>query len=84
MRGRSVTMHVAAVGHADHCHTCCLWPCTLPLWARCVAPGPTVQLCKRKKKLVKKTKTKKKNTPKSYFIVFIAITEGSKLLALKP
>ena len=51
---------------------CCCGPCISPPHvssvAMCVAPGPTVQSCDRKKiKLVKKRKRKNKNMPKSLF-----------------
>ena len=80
----AVAVCVAATGHADHCCMCHLWPCMSLLWAVCVTPEPTVQPCKRKKKLVKKRKRKNKDTSKSCFVVFVAITGGPKLSALKP
>ena len=45
------------------CRACRLWLCASPLWAVCVAPGPTVQSCNRKKKVSEKEKNKKTKTP---------------------
>ena len=74
----TAAMYVAATGHVYHCYVCCLWPCMSLL-------GPQYShIIYRKKKLVKTRKTKNKNTPKSCFVIFVAITKDPKLLALKP
>ena len=63
MNAAAAAAHVIRGCACYHHHRMChLWLCASPLWAMCVAPGPTVQSCNRKKKLVKKGKTKKKNT----------------------
>ena len=60
----AAAMHVVCGCECCRCHHVChLWPCTSPLWAMRVTPGPAVQSCNRKKKVSEKEKKKKRKHP---------------------